>query len=206
MPESAAELEGLRRDAAGCTRCPLFEIGTRTVFGEGPATASVVLVGEQPGDQEDLAGRPFVGPAGKVLDRALGEAGLDRAETYLTNAVKHFKHEMRGKRRLHKRPNAYEIDRCKWWLDREIAAIDPRVVVALGVTAASALLDRPVVLTRLRGTEIALPTGIPLVVTIHPSAILRVREEGPRHAAFSGLVDDLRHAVALSSRVSARAG
>jgi uracil-DNA glycosylase family protein len=189
---STGSLAALAAEAAHCTRCPLYRDATQVVFGEGPADARAVLVGEQPGDQEDIAGRPFVGPAGRLLDRALAEAGLDRGRLYLTNAVKHFKHELRGKRRLHKRPNADEIDRCRWWLDREIALIEPTVVVALGVTAASALFRRPVTLTRERGRITELANGTPAIVTAHPSAVLRVPGEAARHAAYAALVSDLR--------------
>ena len=159
MHDPQAALSALASEAMGCTRCPLHLLGTRTVFGEGPADAAIMLVGEQPGDQEDRQGRPFVGPAGKVLDAALAEAGIDRAATYLTNAVKHFKHEPRGRRRLHKTPNAAEAEACRWWLDQELALLRPRVVVGLGVTAASTLLRRKVTLSRERGRPVALPGG-----------------------------------------------
>jgi DNA polymerase len=151
-----------------------------------------MLVGEQPGDKEDIAGKPFVGPAGRILDQALAEAGIARSETFVTNAVKHFKHEMRGKRRLHKRPNAYEIERCRWWLDRERALVRPAVIVALGATAAQSLFGRTVVIAALRGRGHALPDGTPVFVTIHPSYLLRIREEADRAPAFRAFVADLQ--------------
>lgn len=191
-------LAALRREAATCQRCPLYQFATQTVFGEGASDAKLVLVGEQPGDQEDLAGHPFVGPAGKVLDQALAEAGIKRASIYLTNAVKHFKHEPRGKRRLHKRPNAYEISRCKWWLDGELALIRPKLVVTLGVTAAVALAGRPIVIARERGRPFALADGQRAFVTIHPSAILRMREDAERTAAMKALIADLKSAGRLA--------
>src|SRR5437764_163174 len=149
-----AEITSLRklRDAeAGCTRCPLYRDATQVVPGEGPTSAALMLVGEQPGNDEDVAGKPFVGPAGRVLDRALADAGLDRSKVFVTNAVKHFKFELRGKRRLHKRPNAYEIERCRWWNDLERALVKPQLVVALGATAARSLLNRTVSFTSVRG-------------------------------------------------------
>ena len=150
----ATEITSLRklRDAeAQCTRCPLYRDATQVVPGEGPTSAPLMLVGEQPGNDEDLAGKPFVGPAGRVLDRALADAGLDRSKVFVTNAVKHFKFELRGKRRLHKRPNAYEIERCRWWLDLERAIVKPELVVALGATAARSLLNRTVSIAAVRG-------------------------------------------------------
>ena len=185
----------LTREASHCQRCPLYANATQTVFGEGPARAQMVMVGEQPGDEEDRAGRPFVGPAGRMLDRALHEAGIERGDVYVTNAVKHFKNEPRGKRRLHKRPNRYEIDRCRWWLDLELAAVRPRLVVALGVTAASTLMGRSVVLLRERGRLLTFGDGQAAMATIHPSAILRAPDEAGRRAAYLGLLHDLRAAV-----------
>ena len=190
-------LAALAAEAAGCTRCPLYLLGTQTVFGEGPADAALVLVGEQPGDQEDRAGRPFVGPAGKVLDAALAEAGIDRAASYLTNAVKHFKHEPRGRIRLHKTPNAEETEACRWWLDQELTLLRPRLVVALGVTAASMLMRRKITLSRERGRATALPNGQAALITTHPSAILRVPDPAARDAAREALVADLRLAAAI---------
>src|SRR3954454_23192238 len=176
------QLDEVRREAAACTNCPLYRDATQTVFGEGPAGARLMLVGEQPGDQEDLAGRPFVGPAGKMLDRALVEAGVDRTQVYVTNVVKHFKNEPRGKRRLHKKPNRYEVEVCKVWLDQEIALVRPQLVLAMGVTAASALAGKAVTLSRLRGRVItfAHAGGQPGIVTIPPSSILRAPDEAGR--------------------------
>ena len=187
----------LRAAEEACTRCPLYRDATQVVPGEGPAKAPLLVVGEQPGDKEDIAGHPFVGPAGRILDQALEEAGIDRAHTFVTNAVKHFKHEMRGKRRLHKKPNAYEIDRCRWWLDIERALLKPAVVVALGATAARSLTGRPLPINKLRGTPITLADGSQLVVTIHPSYLLRIREEADKRAEYGRFVTDLKHAVAL---------
>lgn len=188
----------LAAQAATCERCPLYRNATQTVFGEGAPDAAIMMVGEQPGDQEDRVGRPFVGPAGRVLDRALDEAGIDRAAIYLTNAVKHFKHEQRGKRRLHKRPNHGEVEACRWWLDREIAIVRPKLIVGLGVTAAQILAGRRIVLARERGRRLALRDGAAGLVTVHPSSILRMPDEAARHQAFAGLVEDLARAAALA--------
>jgi uracil-DNA glycosylase len=196
----------LAEEAAQCVRCPLFRIATQVVFGEGPADAEVMMIGEQPGDQEDRAGRPFVGPAGHVLDRALKEAGLYRGAVYITNAVKHFKHEQRGKRRLHKRPNRYEIEQCRWWLDREFAAIEPKLVIALGATAASALMGRAVVLARERGRLLRWRDGRAGLATIHPSAVLRMPDESARTEALEGFTHDLRLAHTLVKSRDAGAG
>jgi uracil-DNA glycosylase len=195
MPAAAASLKAVAREAASCTLCPLYRNATQTVFGEGAARARLMLVGEQPGDQEDLAGHPFVGPAGKVLDRAMAEAGLDRRKAWLTNAVKHFKNEPRGKKRLHKRPNRYEVEVCRVWLRQEISLVRPQLILALGVTAAVALAGRPVVLSRERGRVIELADGQRGMVTSHPSSILRMPDQKARHAAFAALVKDLRAAV-----------
>jgi len=195
MPAAATLLKTVAKEAASCTLCPLYRNATQTVFGEGAARAPIMLVGEQPGDQEDLAGHPFVGPAGKVLDRAMAEAGLDRKKVYLTNAVKHFKNEPRGKKRLHKRPNRYEVEVCRVWLRQEISLVKPQLILALGVTAAVALAGRPVVLSRERGKVIELADGQRGMVTTHPSSILRVSDQKARHAAFAALVKDLKTAV-----------
>jgi len=196
MPSTtAAKLARLAKEAKSCTRCPLYRNATQTVFGEGPGGAEIMLVGEQPGDQEDLAGHPFVGPAGKLLDRAMAEAGLDRKKAYLTNAVKHFKNEPRGKKRLHKRPNRYEVEVCRVWLQKELELVRPRLVLALGVTAAVALAGRPVVLSRERGKVLEFAGGQRGMVTAHPSSILRVPDQAARHAAFAALVKDLKAAV-----------
>lgn len=183
--------ESIRREAMGCTRCPLYQDATRTVFGEGPVDAHIVFVGEQPGDQEDMAGRPFVGPAGQLFDRALEEAGIDRKRTYVTNAVKHFKFERRGKRRIHDKPNAGEIDACRWWLQQELALIRPRITVALGATAARSLFGKAVTISSLRGTPHPLPDGGEAWVTVHPSFLLRVREN--KDEEYARFVADLRH-------------
>jgi uracil-DNA glycosylase family protein len=162
----------MRRAAVHCERCHLFKDAIQTVFGEGPRDAPVIFVGEQPGDHEDLAGKPFVGPAGKLFDRALGEAGLDRSRVYVTNSVKHFKYELRGKRRIHKKPNAGEISACRWWLKGEIAAINPELVVALGATAARALAERSLSVLKARGVyEFPGQSGF---ITVHPSFLLRL--------------------------------
>jgi uracil-DNA glycosylase len=195
MPAAATLLKAVAKEAASCTLCPLYRNATQTVFGEGAARARIMLVGEQPGDQEDLAGHPFVGPAGKVLDRAMAEAGLDRRKVYLTNAVKHFKNEPRGKKRLHKRPNRYEVEVCRVWLRQEISLVKPQLILALGVTAAVALAGRPVVLSRERGRVIELADGQRGMVTTHPSSILRMPDQKARHAAFAGLVKDLKAAA-----------
>jgi DNA polymerase len=195
MPDTATQLARVASEAKSCTRCPLYRNATQTVFGEGPVGATFMMVGEQPGDQEDLTGRPFVGPAGRVLDRALADAGIDRGKVYVTNAVKHFKNEPRGKKRLHKRPNRYEIEVCRVWLRQEISLVRPRLVLALGVTAAVALAERPVVLSRERGRVLEFADGQRGMVTVHPSAILRVPDEKARHAAFAALVGDFRAAV-----------
>jgi DNA polymerase len=195
MPAAATLLKTVAKEAASCTLCPLYRNATQTVFGEGAARAQIMLVGEQPGDQEDLAGHPFVGPAGKVLDRAMAEAGLDRKKVYLTNAVKHFKNEPRGKKRLHKRPNRYEVEVCRVWLRQEISLVKPQLILALGVTAAVALAGRPVVLSRERGRVIELADGQRGMVTTHPSSILRMPDQKARHAAFAALVKDLKAAA-----------
>jgi uracil-DNA glycosylase family protein len=195
MPAAATLLKTVAKEAASCTLCPLYRNATQTVFGEGAARAPIMLVGEQPGDQEDLAGHPFVGPAGKVLDRAMAEAGLDRKKVYLTNAVKHFKNEPRGKKRLHKRPNRYEVEVCRVWLRQEISLVKPQLILALGVTAAVALAGRPVVLSRERGRVIELADGQRGMVTTHPSSILRMPDQKARHAAFAALVKDLKAAA-----------
>lgn len=198
-------LSEIASEAAHCTRCPLYRQASRTVFGEGPATATLMMVGEQPGDKEDLAGRPFVGPAGMVLDRALLEIGVERRSIYLTNAVKHFKSEARGRGRLHKSPNRSEIKACRWWLDREIAATAPHFVVALGATAAFALMGRTVVLARERGRLLHWSDGRAGMATIHPSAILRSSDDAARREMFAHFVDDLRWAVRLVETSAPRA-
>jgi uracil-DNA glycosylase len=187
-----ATLEALRESAAGCRACPLWKTGTQTVFGEGPSTARVMMVGEQPGDREDLAGAPFVGPAGKLLDRALEAAEIDRDLVYVTNAVKHFKwRQGPGKRRIHDTPNERELVACRPWLDAEIAAVGPEVLVCLGATAAKAMLGRQFRVTRQRGQVFTILEGLEVMATIHPSAVLRARDEEGRRAQMDVLVEDL---------------
>ena len=190
-------LTSLREAAAGCRGCHLSEVGTRTVFGEGRASADVMLVGEQPGDQEDLAGRPFVGPAGKLLDRALEVAGISRDVVYVTNAVKHFKWapSPNGKRRIHVKPDTREVSACRPWLEAEIAVLRPRLVVALGATAAQALLGRSFKVTQHRGEVFDLPPASRVTATIHPSAILRAPGDENRAVEFDRLVADLATAA-----------
>jgi DNA polymerase len=185
-------LTAARNDAAHCERCPLYRYATQTVFGEGPARASVVFVGEQPGDQEDLQGRPFVGPAGKLFDRALADAGIDRERVYVTNAVKHFKFEPRGKRRLHQKPNNAEIEACRWWLDSELALLKPQLTVALGATAARALTGHDVTISRTRGKLISLREGVEGFVTVHPSFLLRLPDAQAKELEYQRFVADLK--------------
>ena len=185
-------LARLREAAAGCRACGLWERGTQTVFGEGRRAAEVMLVGEQPGDQEDRAGAPFVGPAGRLLDTALEEAGIDRSQAYVTNVVKHFKWEARGKRRIHAKPNWTEIAACRPWLEAELAAVSPSVLVCLGATAAQALLGRQFRVTKQRGEPVESTLAPNVLATIHPSAILRQRDEESRREEMAAFVDDLR--------------
>jgi probable DNA metabolism protein len=192
-----AAWEALRGEAAGCTRCHLYKHATQTVFGEGPVDAAMMLVGEQPGDQEDVAGRPFVGPAGQVLDRALGEAGIDRTQTYVTNAVKHFKFEQRGKRRIHAKPDGSEVEACRWWFDQETMLIKPQLTVALGATAARALFGRTVTIGRERGRVHDLPEGGRGWVTVHPSYLLRIPDKAKADEEYARFVEDLKGAAAL---------
>ena len=184
-----------RQMAVTCTRCDLYKNATQTVFGEGPQTADIMLVGEQPGDQEDLQGRPFVGPAGKVLDRALADAGIDRKRLYVTNGVKHFKNEPRGKKRLHKRPDIAEIDVCAWWLEIERRKVKPKVTVAMGATAVRALTGRSASIASLRGRTNRMPDGTILIVTIHPSYLLRMPDRDAAEAEYRRLVADLKGAA-----------
>ena len=190
-------LNGLRVAEAQCTRCPLYLHASQVVPGEGPAHAPLMMVGEQPGNDEDLAGHPFIGPAGRMLDRAIADAGLERKAIFVTNAVKHFKFEPRGKRRLHKRPNTYEIERCKWWNDIERALIKPELVVALGATAARSLIGKTVTITKVRGQILPFENGSKLMVTIHPSSLLRLRDSEDKKHQYAGLVDDLRQCAQL---------
>ena len=187
---------GAARSAAhDCRACDLWKLGTQTVFGEGATHARIMLVGEQPGDKEDLAGKPFVGPAGALLDKALAEAGIDRTTAYVTNAVKHFKWEPRGKRRMHKKPNATEVDACRSWLDIEIELVKPEVVVCLGATAAQSLLGRAFRVTRQRGQLLPFSGAYQVLATVHPSSILRAPDEDARRNEFELMVNDLRVAA-----------
>ena len=191
-------LATLRKEAASCRNCDLFRNATQTVFGEGRARARVVLVGEQPGDAEDRAGRPFVGPAGRLLDDALSAAGIERSDVYITNAVKHFKWRSRGKKRIHQRPNAAEVAACRPWLLAELAAIRPEVLVVLGATSAQALLGRSFRVTKQRGEPLRGTSFAPHVVaTVHPAAVLRERDDATRRAARAGLIRDLDVVQAL---------
>ncbi len=188
----ATKLDELHESAQACTRCELYRDATHLVFGEGPSTAEIVLVGEQPGDKEDLAGRPFVGPAGQLLDQCLEEAGVERDRCYVTNAVKHFKYQMHGKKRLHARPNSGEVQRCAWWLGAELELLRPKLVVALGATAVSSLLGSRVRVMRDRG-RILRPSGrLDVLVTVHPSALLRIREADKRKEGTLAFVADLK--------------
>ncbi len=188
---SEAAWEALREEALSCTRCHLYKHATQTVFGEGPLDASIMFVGEQPGDQEDLAGHPFVGPAGQVFNRALAAAGITREQTYVTNAVKHFKFEPRGKRRIHKTPTQHEAAVCADnWLEREIALVKPAAIIALGATAARAVVGHAVAVTRERGTWMTRPDGVPVLITFHPSALLRAPEESTPQA-YAAWVQDI---------------
>jgi DNA polymerase len=200
LPESPTTLPRLRTAAAGCRACPLWETGTQTVFGEGPQDAALMLVGEQPGDQEDREGRPFVGPAGRLLDEALADAGIDRGAAYVTNAVKHFKWEARGKRRIHAKPTWSETTACRPWLEAEIAVIRPRVLVCLGATAAQSLLGKQFRVTKQRGAWVDSDLAERVTATIHPSAILRQRDADARRAELEHFVDDLRKVAAVLSR------
>ena len=185
-------LPALRTAAAGCKACDLWKLGTQTVFGEGSENARVMMIGEQPGDKEDIQGRPFVGPAGAVLDKALAAAGIDRKDVYVTNIVKHFKWESRGKRRLHKKPNALEISACRPWLDAEINVIKPQVVVLLGATAAQDILGRTFRVTQHRGEWLSSEIAPNVMATVHPSSILRAPDDDSRHEEMRKFVADLK--------------
>ncbi len=202
--EPIKSLRQLAQAEGSCTRCPLYRDATQAVPGEGPSRAAFMLVGEQPGDREDIAGKPFVGPAGRILDQGLQDAGIAREKTFVTNAVKHFKHEMRGKRRLHKRPNNDEVERCKIWLDLERSLVKPSTIIALGVTAARSLTGRTVTIGKVRGKPLDMEDGTRLVITVHPSALLRIEDEDERHAAYRNFVADLIAAAAANSRGAAR--
>jgi DNA polymerase len=193
-PRLPTSIGAARRLAAVCHRCPLYRNAIQTVFGEGPTTAAIFLVGEQPGDEEDKQGRPFVGPAGRMLDRALTDAGIDRDAVYVTNAVKHFKNEPRGKKRLHRRPNTSEIEACKWWLDLERRLVRPEVIVALGATGLLAVTGRPTSITSLRGEIQHLDDGSSLIATIHPSYLLRMPDRTIARQEYRAFVNDLGRA------------
>ena len=194
-------LSQLAEAEATCKRCPLYRDATQAVPGQGPSDATFMFVGEQPGDKEDLAGRPFVGPAGRVLDQALRDAGIPRQDAFVTNAVKHFKHELRGKRRLHKRPNNDEIERCRIWLDAERKLVKPAAIVALGVSAARSLMGKTVTIAKLRGKPLEMADGTRLFVTVHPSSLLRIEDDDDKRAAYRKFVSDLKSAAkAISGR------
>jgi uracil-DNA glycosylase len=203
MSTTAAHLDTLREQARKCRDCPLWENATQTVFGEGSPHAKLMLVGEQPGDKEDLAGRPFVGPAGQMLDRALEEAGIDRKTTYVTNAVKHFKYVPRGKIRMHQKPNTLEIRACRQWYERELAAIRPELVVALGATAAQSVFGKITQINKTRGRLIELGQGFKILVTVHPSYLLRLPDAQAKAQEYARFVDDLKIAADLLKRSKA---
>jgi uracil-DNA glycosylase family protein len=204
MTTAPPNLKTLHEEAANCRACHLWKDATQTVFGEGPQGAQVMLVGEQPGDREDLAGKPFVGPAGQMLDRGLEEAGIDRNKVYVTNAVKHFKFVPRGKIRLHQKPNTSEIKACRPWYERELAAIKPDLVVAMGATAAQCVFGKITPINKNRGRLIDLDDGIKALVTVHPSYLLRLPDADAKAREYQRFVDDLKIAAALL-RKSARA-
>lgn len=196
-PAAPDAIATLRAEAARCRACPLWKDATQTVFGEGPQTARLMLVGEQPGDKEDLAGKPFVGPAGQMLDRALEDAGIDRNKVYVTNAVKHFKFVPRGKVRLHQKPTTLEIKACRQWYERELAAIKPKLVVAMGATAAQSVLGKITPINRNRGRPIALDDGTRALVTVHPSYLLRLPDAEAKAREYQRFVEDLKIAADL---------
>ena len=202
LPRSRS-LTSLRRAAAGCRGCDLYQNATQTVFGQGSRSARIVLVGEQPGDKEDVLGEPFVGPAGAMLESAIAKAGIDARLVYVTNAVKHFRFVVRGKRRIHQKPRVIEIDACRPWLDAEIATLDARVIVAMGTTAARSVLGRSVRIGERRSKPLGVGDSRRVFVTIHPASILRHPESGARHAAFERLVADLRAAAQMAFNVYA---
>jgi uracil-DNA glycosylase len=197
-PKSLPDVAAL---VQACRRCDLWKDAMHGVAGEGPADAPLMLVGEQPGDQEDRAGRPFVGPAGEVLDRALAEAGADRRKLYVTNAVKHFKHELRGKRRLHKTPDRGEVVACRWWLGAERRLVRPRVILALGATAAFAVIGKPIPVMKSRGRPIQLEDQAQAMVTVHPSWLLRIPDPKAKAEGFEMFVADLKAAAKLAQLV-----
>ena len=197
-----ASWEALLKDARKCTRCDLYKHATQTVFGEGPLDASIMFVGEQPGDQEDIAGRPFVGPAGQLFDAALEKAGIDRSTVYVTNAVKHFKFVQKGKKRIHSKPGAGEIEACRWWIEHERELIRPPVTVALGATAARSVLGKVVTISRVRGEPLELDGGGECWVTVHPSFLLRIPEEDRRREERELFVRDLKRIKARAAKIT----
>jgi len=202
MATVSSSLKTLREEAADCRACPLWKNATQTVFGEGPQRAQAMLVGEQPGDKEDLAGKPFVGPAGQMLDRALEEAGIDRKKVYVTNAVKHFKFIPRGKIRLHQKPTTPEIKACRQWYERELASIKPDLVVAMGATAAQSVFGKITPINKTRGHLIDLDDGIKALVTVHPSYLLRLPDADAKAREYERFVDDLKIAAALLRKLA----
>jgi DNA polymerase len=196
--------EALLEDARGCTRCDLYRPATQTVFGEGPLHASIMFVGEQPGDQEDIAGRPFVGPAGALFDQALEKAGIDRSTVYVTNAVKHFKFVRRGKRRIHNKPDAGEIGACHWWIEHERELIRPSVTVALGATAARSLIGKTVTIGKVRGEPLTLADGSECWVTVHPSALLRMPDPEARREGRALFLRDLKRIKARAAELAGK--
>jgi len=197
-----AAWEALFEEARGCRRCDLYKFATQTVFGEGPLNASIMFVGEQPGDQEDIAGRPFVGPAGALFDAALEKAGIDRSTVYVTNAVKHFKFVQKGKRRVHNKPNAGEISACRWWIAHERALVRPPVTVALGATAARSLIGKTVTISKIRGAPLALEDGGECWVTVHPSSLLRMPDPEKRRESRALFLRDLKLIKARAAELS----
>lgn len=199
QPPETTSWSVVREAAKNCEACHLYKLGTQTVFGEGPKSATMMLVGEQPGDYEDLAGKPFVGPAGKIMDKALDEAGIDRSEVYVTNAVKHFKWEPRGKRRIHQKPNSREIAACRPWLQAELRIIKPKLVVAMGATAAQTIFGPSFRVTRERGKVLSSKLAPRVLATVHPSSLLRQPDEVSREREYKHFVSDLRAAVKAAS-------
>jgi len=196
-----AAWEALLKDARKCARCDLYKHATQTVFGEGPLDVSIMFVGEQPGDQEDLAGRPFVGPAGQLFDAALEKAGIDRSTVYVTNAVKHFKFVQKGKKRIHNKPDAGEVEACRWWIEHERELIRPAITVALGATAARSLVGKTVTISKVRGEPLKLADGSECWVTVHPSFLLRIPDEARRHEERALFVRDLKRIKARASQL-----
>lgn len=195
-PSRPQNLAELREAAAGCRACDLWEKATQTVFGEGAVGAKLMLVGEQPGDREDIEGKPFIGPAGRVLDRALEQVGIDRGRVYVTNAVKHFRWTKRGKRRLHEKPNPLQTRACRPWLESEVSVVKPDIIVLLGATAAQAVMGPAFRVSRQRGEILHSPLGVPVIATVHPSSILRAPDDSSREVAMAAFVSDLKVAAA----------